>query len=247
MTPHYVFHKPNLKEKRANPCYIHYYICAQHQKNGRKGAGHSNRVLARISESWIKDQLKNLVTVEGLIEQAVEMAHGKCSSDLEPQQQALELNRQAMKENQSKIDRLIESITSGEVAGSFLSMLNSKATELQREQEQLKIERRGLEQALVPLHNGFDAQELRETLRQFEVLLTAAEPQEMQQLIRTLVHRIEWQPDGETHFIEFYALGKTKNQSLSKNKDWFETNIRPTWPGRTRTSDQSVNSRPLYH
>ncbi len=247
MTPYYVFHKPNLKEKRVNPSYVHYYICAQHQKHGRKGAGHSNRVLARISESWIKEQLKSLVKVEGLIERAVELARTKCSADLEPQQQALELNRHAIRENQIKVDRLIESITSGEVAGSLLAMLNSKATELQREQEQLKIEQRGLEQALIPLHNGFDAQELRDTLSQFDTLLGAAEPQEMQQLIRTLVHRVEWHPDGEAHYIELYALGKTKNQSLSKDKDWFETNIRSTWPGRTRTSDKSVNSRPLYH
>ena len=247
MTPYYVVHRPNPKHNRVNASYIYYYICARHQKQGRKGAGHSNRVLAKISESWVTDQLKGLVRVEGLTEKAIEMARAKCSSDLEPQQRALELNRHALKENQAKIDRLLESVTSGEVAGAFLAMLNSKAAELQRQQEQLKIEGRGLQAALTPLHSGVDAQVLRDTLRQFDTLCEAAQPDEMQRLVRTLVHRIEWQPNGEAHSIELYALGKTKNQSSSGDKDWFETMECPTWPGRIRTSDQSVNSRPLYH
>ena len=247
MTPYYVVHRPNPKHNRVNASYIYYYICARHQKQGREGAGHSNRVGAKVSESWVTDQLKNLVQVEGLIEQAIEMARAKCSSDLEPQQRALELNRHALKENQTKIDHLLESVTSGEVAVPFLAMLNSKAAELQREQEQLRIEGRGLQAALTPLHSGASAQVLRDALRQFDTLCEAAEPDEMQRLVRTLVHRIEWQPDGEAHSIELYALGKTKNQSLFKDKDWFETMECPTWPGRTRTSDQSVNSRPLYH
>ncbi len=247
MTPYYVVHKPNVKEKRINASYIHYYVCAQQQMHGRARAGHSNRVLARVSESWIRDQLKNLMDAEGLVEEAVEMARVKCAGDLEPQQELLAINHQAMKENQTKIDRLLEGITSGEVSGPLLAMMSGKATELQREQEKLKIEERGLQQALVPLRSHFDAQVLRDTLQQFDSLCEAAEPAEMQRLMRTLIHRIEWFPSGDAHAVELYALGKTQNQPSSFDKDWLESVGRPSWPGRTRTSDQSVNSRPLYH
>ncbi len=63
---------------------------------------------------------------EGLVERAVEMARDKCAGDLGPQQEALELCRQAMRENQTKVDRLLESVASGEVSGPLLSMLLPK-------------------------------------------------------------------------------------------------------------------------
>ncbi len=162
---------------------------------------------------------------EGLVEQAVEMARAKCAGDLERQQQALEVNHQAMKEDQVKIDRLIESITSGEVSGALVAMLGSKATELQRVQEQLRAEQRGLHQTLQPFQSNFDAQMLRDTLQQFDTLCEGAEPEEMQRLLRTLVHRIEWHPSGDVHAVELYALAKLKNQPLSGDKDWLESKV----------------------
>ena len=246
MTPYYVVHKPNAKEKRVNASYIHYYICAQQQMHGRARAGHSNRVLAKISESWIREQLRNLMDAEGLVEEAVEMARAKCAGDLEPQLELLTINHQARKENQTKIDRLLEGITSGEVTGSLLTMMSGKATELQREQERLKIEERALQQALVPLRSHFDPQVLRDTLRQFHSLCEAAEPAEMQRLMRTLIHRIEWHPTSETHAVELYGLGKTQNQPSSFDKDWLESVGRPSCSCRIRTSDPPVNSRLLY-
>ncbi len=183
--------------------------------------------------------MKNLVEVEGLVEQAVEMARAKCAGDLEPQQELLAFNHQAMKENQTKIDRLLEGITSGEVSGSLLAMMSGKATELQREQERLKIEERGLQQALVPLRSHFDPQVLRDTLRQFDSLCEAAQPAEMQRVMRTLIHRIEWHPNGDAHAVELYALGKTQNQPSSFDKDWLESVGRPSWP-RPRTFEPLI-------
>ena len=230
MTPYYVVHKPNAKEKRVNASYIYYYICAHQQMHGRKQAGHSNRVLAKISESWIKDQLKELVMTDGLVEEAIEMARLKSSGDLAPQQELLEINHRAKKENQVKIDRLLESVTSGEVSGPLLAMLSGKATELQRDQEKLKLEKRQLQQELIPLHSQIDAKTLRSTLKQFEALYEAAELVEVQRLVRTMIHRIEWNPSGDAHAIEFYALAKTQNQPSSGDKDWLESVERPTWP-----------------
>ncbi len=46
MTPYYVMHKPNAKEKLRNTSYIYYTICAHQQMHDRAHAGHSNRVFA---------------------------------------------------------------------------------------------------------------------------------------------------------------------------------------------------------
>jgi len=81
-------------------------------------------------------------------------------------------------------------------------MLNGRASELQREQERLKIEERELEHALRPVRSHFDTDVLRNTLRDFDTLCEAATPEEMQRLVRTLVHRIEWHPDGDAHTVE---------------------------------------------
>lgn len=223
MTPYYVMHKPNPKEKRRNASYIYYYICAHQQMHGRAHAVHSNRVLAKTCEVWLTEQLKNLATTEGLIERAVEMARAKCAGDLEPQQEALELCRQAMRENQAKVDRLLESVTSGEVSGALLSMLNGKASELQREQERLKAEARRLEQALLPLRSQFNAQPMRDTLQKFEALFEAATPEEIQRLARAVVHRLEWHPTGDSHILELYALAQTQNQPSPGDEDWLES------------------------
>ncbi len=175
-----------------------------------------------LSETWLREQLKNLVETEGLVERVVEMAHAKCEGDLGPQQEALELCRQALRENQTKVDRLLESVASGEVSGPLLSMLNAKASELQREQERLKAEERGLQQALIPLRSHFDAQVLRNTLHRFDVLCEAATSEEVQQMVRAMVHRIEWHPIGDSHTLELYALPQTQNQSSSGDEDWLE-------------------------
>lgn len=246
MTPYYVMHKPNEKEKRRNTSYIYYYICAHQQMHGRAHAGHSNRVLAKVSETWLRQQLRNLVETEGLVERAVEMARDKCAGDLGPQQEALELCRQAIKENQTKVIRLLESVASGEVSGPLLAMLNGKASELQREQERLKAEERGLQQALIPLKSHFDPQVLRDTLHEFDVLCEAATPEEVQQMVRTMVHRIEWHPIGDSHTLELHALAQTQNQPSSGDEDWLESVRQLSCPCRIRTSDPPVNSRLLY-
>jgi site-specific DNA recombinase len=246
MTPYYVVHKPNRKEKRVNASYIFYYICAQQQMRGRHQCGHSNRVAARVPEAWIEDQIRSLVEVDGLVEQAVEMARMKSAGDLAPQQQALAFSRQAAKENEAKIDRLIESITSGEVSGSLLSMLNGKASELRLEQERLKAEQRQLHQELLPLRSSFDAQELRGTLQKFSSLWESGTPAERQRMVRTFVHRIEWHPEGEAHDIELYVPNKQKNQPSLVSEDWLESERQLDCPSRIRTSDPPVNSRLLY-
>lgn len=119
-----------------------------------------------------------------------------------------------MREDQTKVDRLLESVASGEVSGPLLVMLNGKASELQREQERLKAEERGLQQALIPLKSHFDAQVLRDTLHKFDVLCEAATPKEVQQMVRTMVRRIEWHPVGDSHTLELHSLAQTQKPVL---------------------------------
>ena len=51
--------------------------------------------------------------------------------------------------------------------------------------------------------NYFEALPLRQTLTNFKELAEEAESEELQCLLRTVVHRIEWMPDGE-HWVGLY-------------------------------------------
>lgn len=96
------------------------------------------------------------------------------------------------------------------------------------------------------MRSHFDAQVLRNTLHKFDVLCEAAIPEEVQQMVRTMVHRIEWHPIGDSHTLELYALAQTQNQPSSGDEDWLESVSQRSCPCRIRTSDPPINSRLLY-
>lgn len=243
MTPYYVVHKPG--KGRVNTSFIHYYICCRQQNFGRHESGHSNRVLARLCEGWIVDRVSGLVCTKGVIEKSFEMARMKCLGDQQPQQESLNLARRALQENQAQIDKLIETITYGAVSGDLMVMLSEKATALKLERERLRIEHRQLELSLVPMDEYFDTLPLRKTLSNFSALAGEAEPVEMQQLLRCMVRRIEWQPSGE-HVVEFYGAkksgakktrGNSEELPLATPNNWLEVERRSDGPDRIRTGD----------
>lgn len=214
MTPYYAVHKAGREKSgklRRKDSYFYYYVCALQQMKGRSYCKHSNRVSARVSESWIVDRIKDVVTGEDVLEKSFAMARAKCESDLLPQQQEAQMLRQGLRENQAKIDNLIDFISSGSVSGDLMALLNGKATELRLERQRLLSVQRNLSQSLAPLGEYADSLPLRETLGQFVTLAEAAEPEEMQRLLRTMVQRIEWSPDGN-HAVDFYALPSFQNK-----------------------------------
>jgi site-specific DNA recombinase len=258
MTPYYVVHKPG--KNRRNESYIYYYICSAQQMTGPRHCGHSNRVLARVSESCILERIEDLVHSDGLLEQAFEMARIKCQGDLQPEQEELNLTRRALQENQAQIDKLFEVIGSGGVQTDLLVILNEKATELRQERERLRAEQRRLTEAVRPLSYSFDPAPFRALLSDFSELSKEATPEELQRLLQVLLRRIEWMPDG-SHQVEFYLPQMQLSQRVQvvqkpqtgysdqapHPEKWLERNVWSGCPGRTRTSDQAVNSRPLYH
>lgn len=180
-------------------------------------------ILAHRAESWVLDQVGQLVESPAVLERALHHAQAGCESDLEPQKEALSLTRAALLENQAQIDQMLETVGSGKASGALFDMLNEKAALLQRERERLRAEQRKLMQALLPMENSFDATTFGRRLADFATLAKAAEPEELQRLLRLTVRKMEWMPDG-THRVELYlpmgAPGKTPST------DWFKTNER---------------------
>ncbi len=222
MAPHYTVKQTKAQEQRA---YVHYYVCAP-QIKAMQEQEHKNRVPAKVSEAWIFESVQELIASENIIERAVEEARRAAESDLSPQKEALALNRAAMQENQAKIDQMLETISSGQATGALFAMLNERAAQLKLEREQLRIEQRRLTEALSPLQERFDVTAFRQSLVRFSELAQIAQPNEVQQLLRLMVRRVEWVPEGP-HRMQFYYLPKPHN-----DKEWFATNVRSDGPDR---------------
>jgi hypothetical protein len=228
MAPWYVHHKPGKHRRKES--FVNYYICAQALK-GWKSTDHKNMILAHKAEKWIIDSIRDLVASREILEGALEHAQRKCHSELEPERERLALNRAALERNQTEVNQMLASITSGRASGALLEMLNEKAYELKMEREGLKAEQRRLVQALQPLQSSLDAGEFYEMFSHFTDVAQNADPEKMQRLLRLMIRRIEWLPDGG-HSIEYFGLpvnGKAKN--------WFYTTVCSDGPDRIRTGD----------
>ncbi|MBV9471128.1 MAG: recombinase family protein, partial [Abitibacteriaceae bacterium] len=110
MTPWYVRHKAGGQRRRES--YVHYYVCAQQQRLWKQ-CDHKNMILARLPERWILERISDLVTTDNLVEQVISVARAKCESQLQPEVERLNLTRAALAENQTKIDQMLETISSG--------------------------------------------------------------------------------------------------------------------------------------
>lgn len=213
MSPSYVHHKAGTDKSgttRNRDSYIFHYVCARQQMHGRAACGHTNRILARICEAWVLEKMAALAQEPVLLERAFALAQQRSMVDTQPQQDALAKVRRAQEENRNRIDQLTEAVSSGSIGLDLLSMLNEKARALKRERERLRLEARHLEEALVPRDTYFEAEPLRETLKNFSRLAQHAEPTELHRLLRLPVRRVGWMPNG-SHSAEFYALPQPKS------------------------------------
>lgn len=220
---------------------------------GWKQTDHRNLILARKSEEWIIDQIREFAESPAVVERVLEKAIANTSKNLQPQRDALALTQSALRKNQDRTEQMFAMMESDKVNDSLLAMLNQRATELRGERERLEEEQRKLSQELAPISAGLEPGAFREKMVTFAEQVEEATPEEKQRLLRLIVRRLEWMPNGE-HRVEFHYIPDAAPQRLITEKtspdraqDWLQTGIRTGCSGRTRTSDQSVNSRPLYH
>lgn len=241
MSPHYVFHKAG--GQRRTDSYIYHYVCSQYRRYGTD-CDHANRVLAKDAEAWLLDRIHD-VTDPDLVEKALENARRNSHQDLQPLERQVEGVREALQRNQFELDRLVSAVRSGEAQGAMLRLLNADATKLESERHRLMSDQRRLSEALNPLADRFNSDAVRAALTDFSAIAAEARPEELQRLLRLMVRRVEWGSSG-SHRVQLWNLPKA-NQSSQRGKDWFDITMGSGCPGRTRTSDQAVNSRPLYH
>lgn len=185
---------------------------------------HKNRVQAQVPEAWVLDTVEDLLESDEIIERAVEKERLLCESALEPNREALEETRTALLENQKQIEQLINTIGSGVANSDLLGMLNERATQLRLSRERLKAEERKLAESVNPLNVRFDAAEFRVMLTNFHALARVAEEEELQHLIRLMVRRIEWMPEGK-HRVQYYL------PRPAIHKEWFATQVQSDGAG----------------
>ncbi len=180
-----------------------------------------------------------------VIERALQAARDNSLKSSEPERAALARTQDALRENQAEIDKLVVAITAGGVGSELLSFLNRRAKDLKITREQLLAEQRRLVQVAAPAQEAVDRRALRNYPADFQSLAKAAQAEELQKIIRLVVKRRGWGPDGK-HKVLFYSLplnaqtNQGPSPSPSKNEKegeepWFDLNRWSDTSGRGRT------------
>jgi DNA invertase Pin-like site-specific DNA recombinase len=239
MSPHYVFHKAGGKEKRRKDSYIYHYTCAEKMKY-RQAVAHSNRVLARVAESWILDAVENIVTSDEIMREALDAARARSEADLQPTSRLLSGNQSALRENQRAIDELVA--TASNARGALLDLLAEKAHELKMERERLHTEQRRLTELLTPLDTSFDDGVFRKVLGDFSIIREHADPEELQRMLRLVVRQVAWMPEGN-HRVDYWLPVSAKREGGGKNGKGGSGPPEPEWfePAKVRGAKPHVS------
>jgi hypothetical protein len=160
---------------------------------------------------------------------------------LKPIKEALAETSKAVQNKDAEMEELVRITMSGGARGALLEELIKKADTLHLERERLRAEQRRLTEALTPLlGEHFDALGFKRLLREFVTLSEQVEPQELHQLLRLMVRKIEWMPEG-LHWIEFQHMPKSRLGRGLPGRDldaWFATTRWTDGPDRIRTREE---------
>ncbi|RYX80199.1 recombinase family protein [bacterium] len=195
MTPYYVRHKAGTEKngkKRKTDSFITYYACAK-QFKGWKSCDHRNCISASKTEKWVLELIAHFLNQEALLDEVVEVAGRKAQSELGPAFEALKQNSQALRSLVIAEEKLLHLATNSDISPDLLHILNGRAIKIRGEKSQLELERVRLQSVVSSQQVNLDVEKLRSTLRDFETLIANAQPEELQQLLKLLVLRIDCQ------------------------------------------------------
>ena len=226
MTPYYVHHKAGTEKSgkvRKVSTFINYYACAK-QIKGWRACDHRNCISASKTENWTIKLVSQLVSRSGLFEQVVQKAMEKSQTDLEPIFNLLRDNAEALRLLNVQEEKLVELATTGSVSEDLFDILNGRATRIRADKQKLLIEKSRLQGIVSTSQVEVDVEQFRLAMSDFDVVIANAEPEEIQQIFKSLIHRIDWSPqvDGQqlkNHKVQIYSEWLRKGQSpTSKGK-----------------------------
>ncbi len=218
VTSHYTYHQAGGHRKKES-C-IHYYACAR-QVKGLHLAEHRNRVLASRAEERILNGVQHLFETPEIVQQAMVKARNRAEVSLSPKKKQAADVTKSLQANKEAVERLVATMTPGIFEGAAVEILQDQATQLKRERDRLEREHRQLTAELVTLTENFDSEAFQAALSNFARLAEKAEPDELRRLLRLLIARIEWLPDGEPARVHFYHM--PKSPPSIEGGDWFAT------------------------
>ncbi len=225
MSPDDTKKKPAKRRLAVN--FYRYYHGSRAKRDGSQ-CDHRNRVPAGEVESSVIELLHGLAASLETLAQAITQAWHNYVQSSKPMTDELALTNAGLRENQRQSEKLVESISSGNVGDALLEMLNDRANALKAERDRLQAQRRCLTEQLVPQADGFDAAALWTALCNAAAVADELTPHELQQLLRLVFAGIEWRSDGLGE-LSFYNLTEDdlpKTQmSASEGTDKFGLNV----------------------
>jgi len=213
MTPYHIYHKAGTEKngkKRKNDSYVCSCVCAK-QIKGWKACDHRNYILASKTETFILGLVPQLLSDASLLDEIVQHAQEKSREDLAPTRQALRENAATLRKVEQEQQEITQKATCSQFAPALWDLLNGQASCLQTRKTQLLIEKNRLEGILSVVQVDTNADDLRRVLQNLDLLLSHAQPEELQRLMRSLFQRIEWCPPNllpqRNHKIQLHSWG----------------------------------------
>ena len=217
-----------------------YYSCNSRVMKGRTACD-APAMNSRKLETFVMDRIKENILTEESLGQLVHLANEEFGVSRHRAEQQLDRLELESKSVERKLARLYTALESGKVD---IDDLAPRLKELRAEQRELS---QRMDEALDEMnqtrHEPLDAVAMGKYVADLQSLLRSASFLECKSFLGSFVRRVEF--DRWEVRIE-YTMPVTLRNELTTTSEVL--NIRSVGsPGRTRTYDQPVNSRPLYH
>ena len=216
-----------------------YYECGQHQKKGKEVC--NSRLISKDRlESFVLERIRENILTDENIEQLVQLVNDELIEDAGLYEQQINEIEQQLGQAQGRLSKLYAALETGKVD---IEDLAPRIKELRIQQKELE-ERRNelLDKMNDETPRVLSLETIKEYVSSLKELLGSSSFMEQKSFLRSFVKRVEL---NEPRVVIDYAMPLPINGLTTIEEVLCIGRIGSR--GRTRTYDQAVNSRPLYH
>ncbi len=216
-----------------------YYECVQHQKKG-KGVCNCRLVGKDKLENFVLERIRDNILTDENIKQLVQLVNEELVKNSGYFEEQISEAGQQLGQVQGKLSKLYAALETGKID---LEDLAPRIKELRSQQKELEEKRNGLLDAMNDEPpQALNLKTIQEYVSSMKALLVSSSFIEQKSFLRSFIKRIEL---NEPKVVIDYTMplpinGLTTTEEVLRIEGLGSR-------GRTRTYDQAVNSRPLYH
>ena len=217
-----------------------YYECVQHQKKGKEAC--DTRLISKDKlERFVLGRIRENILTNDNLQQLVDLVHEELKMNSGLYEQQLSQVEQQLGQVQSKLSKLYAALETGKVDIEDLAPRIKEHRIQQRELEEKRDEL--LEKMNKDTPKVMNLNAIQQYVSSLKALLGSASFLEQKAFLRTFIKRVEL---NTPQIVIDYTVPLPLEGELTSTEEVLRIDTIGS-RGWTRTNDQAVNSRPLYH